>query len=267
MSDNVVRLILEGADSDSGHVDLSLFLRELEIVRAAITCLDKELSYNDKARLKLLVTDLSHSSPAATTLTPVPISKDAHATATVMKRFYEVVEAVVSGDIPENISYRALEALNGFGSQVGSKLKFSTLVIDNRRFDIAKSFSRNVASALEKGDTCFGSVEGALEQINVHGRDKFFTIYPDIGPQKVRCIFPDKLHKEAVSSIERRVEVSGLLRFRPGAPYPHEILVDAIYGLSEDKDLPTFDDLLGVAPLNDDRSSEEIIGDIRNGWH
>lgn len=266
MNDNKIKLIMEGAETDNGHVDLALFLKELETLRAAINCIEKEIYRSNKSNIKLLVSDLSHSSPAATTLLPVHHTDVNDMTDKVVNAFAQLIEDIIDASIPLETNYKALEILKTLGYQVGSKLKFTTLIIKEKTFDITKSFSRNINNALDRGESCFGSVEGALEQINIHSQEKFFTIYPDIGPQKIRCVFPEHLHQDAVKSIEKRVEVNGLLWFRPGSPYPHQINVDKITVQPDDNELPTFDDLLGIAPFEDERSSEEIIGVLRNGW-
>lgn len=267
MPNGTIKLIMEGTEINDGDVELSLFLKELETVRAAINCIDKDTYGNNKAGLKLLVTDLSHSSPATTTIKPVYDSEKEELSGVVLRSFAEIINSVVKENIPAETNYNALEKLKTFGAQVGKKLKSATIIINEEIFDITKNFSRTVENALERGDTCIGSVEGKLEQINVHGHDKHFTVYPDIGPQKVRCIFPEKLRAEAINGIEKRVEVNGVLRFRPRAPFPHEITVQSITVQPPDSELPTFDDLLGIAPIDDKRSSEEIIREQRNGWH
>lgn len=137
-----------------------------------------------------------------------------------------------------------------------------------RQVEVKRECQKNVEQALESSESCFGSIDGRLEQINVHGKNKFFTIYPDIGPDKVKCVFPTDLHNVAVGGIERRVTVSGELKYRARAAFPHEIRVHSIDLEPSDDDLPTFNDMLGIIPdVEKDTPSEEIIRKIRDEWN
>jgi hypothetical protein len=187
--------------------------------------------------------------------------------ANVIGKFTEIIDWVVKDSIPLDSDHKILESLKSLGTDVGKKLKSIGLVINQKEFDITPSFSKTIEGALERVESCIGTVEGSLEQINVRGPKKHFTIYPEIGPKQVRCIFPEHLHQEAIKSIERKVEVSGVLRFKPGQPFPHEILVQDITVQSEDEETPTFEKLLGIAQIEDVRSSEDIVRDDRNEWH
>jgi hypothetical protein len=265
--DNQIKIIFEGTEEDGGHVDLRIFLRELEVIQTALARIEKSVYNSKEVNTRFLVSDLSHSSPAMLKVEPHYYGSGVDQTARIVRIFDETVGCVVRGEIPEDADYHVLEALKSLGAGVGLRLASTTIVVNDADYSIGKEFSRNISNALERGDSCLGSVEGALEQINIHGKAKHFTIYPEVGPSKVKCSFPDDLHDDAINSIEKNVVVSGKLLFRPNAHFPHEIIVDSMLVNPRDDELPTFDDLLGIAPAIDGAlPSEAAIREIRDEW-
>ena len=62
-------------------------------------------------------------------------------------------------------------------------------------------------------------------------------------------------------------EVSGLLKYRTNAKYPHEVAVDAIEPYPPEHELPELSDLRGRAPdATGAMSVEEFIDGLRDGW-
>ena len=134
------------------------------------------------------------------------------------------------------------------------------------RTQVATLYSR-VDTALAVDEECEGSIEGMLEQINLHLGANTFHIYPDVGPRKVTCHFPTKLYDDAVSAVGRRVEVSGTLRYRARGEFPHQIAVTQIEVFPPVSELPDWDDLRGRAPdATGGLSTEEFVRELRDGW-
>ena len=75
------------------------------------------------------------------------------------------------------------------------------------------------------------------------------------------------LQKSALAGIKRKVSVSGRLKYRRNAPFPHHIDVDQIDIYPDVSQLPTFYDLRGIAKgVGNDQPSEAIVRGIRDGW-
>ena len=116
-------------------------------------------------------------------------------------------------------------------------------------------------------DECSGSIEGMLEQINLHDGANIFHIYPDVGPRKVTCHFPARLIDDAVAAVGRRVEIFGTLKYRAGASFPHQVSVTDIEAYPPEDELPDWDDIRGRAPdATGDLSSEAFVRELRDGW-
>lgn len=121
--------------------------------------------------------------------------------------------------------------------------------------------------ALAVTEECEGSIEGMLEQINIHAGANTFHIYPEIGPRKLTCHFPSRLYDDAVSAVGRKVEVSGTLQYRARAEWPHTIAVKAIEAFPPDAYLPDWEDLRGRAPdAAGGVPSEVFVRELRDGW-
>ena len=148
-----------------------------------------------------------------------------------------------------------------FFSQLGSEY-----ICTGFMYNAAQSVPKSMASQLSSWDFS-GVIEGDLEQINVHEGANTFHIYPAVGPKKITCRFPNKLYEDAVAAVGKRVEVYGILRFRPGASYPHQIALTDIEIFPPESELPAWDDLRGRAPnATGGLSSEAFVRELRDGW-
>ena len=106
-----------------------------------------------------------------------------------------------------------------------------------------------------------------LEQINIHDGANVFSIYPEIGPSRVQCHFGPSLFDKAISAVGERVSVSGTFKYKPEENFPYAVDVDDIDIYPREDELPTFDDLRGIAPdATGDILSEDFIAVRRDGW-
>jgi hypothetical protein len=72
---------------------------------------------------------------------------------------------------------------------------------------------------------------------------------------------------DAIYAVGRRVEVTGTMKYRQGASFPHAIAVTAIDSFPPDDELPDWDDLRGRAPdATGALSSEAFVRELRNAW-
>jgi hypothetical protein len=185
----------------------------------------------------------------------------------VLQRFESVAEAVTSGTSLDNYDADLLDDLRALAKPVGRQLKYATLLINNVQYEMNDEVAKRVDTALAVDEECFGSIEGRLEQINIHEGANTFHIYPTVGPRKVACHFPGSLLDEAIFSVGRNVEVGGLMKYRRGAAFAHAISVSSIDAFPPEDELPTWEDLRGRAPdATGALSSEDFVREIRNAW-
>jgi len=264
---NTITIIMEGPEISQDGIDLTVFVQDLDYLRKAIHCVDRQV-YSGDGSTRILVSKLSRKNPTQVTLALQPAEAKNDRTQMVVGVLTTTMDNVANGSIPDDVNYELLDLLNGLVRPIGKSISTTNIVVNDDHFDITREFGRHIEEALENAESCLGSIEGSLDAINLHGNTNKFTIYPSVGPQKVICDFPPELHDIAISSIEKNVVVTGTLYYRPRDPFPFRVVVSAIDISPPDDELPTFDDLLGLAAdTTDDTPSEVIIRRLRDGWH
>lgn len=262
--DNRITLILEGVPETEGRIRLNTFLSELQSLSAALAKVSRDTG-DGKLATVFNVEELSYNSPMRVVVAPAPGTEQI--AAMVLQRFETVANAVTTGKKLDSYDADLLEDLKALARPVGKQLKYATLLVNNVQYEMDESVTRRVEIALEVDEECVGFIEGRLEQINIHGGANTFHIYPDVGPRKVACHFPSGLLDDAIYAVGRRVEVTGVMKYRQGASLPHVISVTSIDPLPPEDELPSWDDLRGRAPdATGQISSEDFVRELRDAW-
>ena len=264
--DDRITLIIEGLPEDEGRVRLSAFMAQLQSFSATVARLDKDANAG-KAATYFRIAALSYNSPVRVVLEPQPLGRSPYMGAAILDGLERVTSALEAGQDLSGLDADLLEDIRGLSGPVGKSIKSAALVFRNQRFELTSSVTKELDHALAVDEECAGSIEGALEQINVHLGANVFHIYPEVGPRKVTCRFPSKLHDDAVAAVGKRVEVFGVLHFRAGASFPHAVSVEELQPIPSDADLPDWEDLRGLArDATGDLSSEEFVRRLRDEW-
>ncbi len=261
-----IELVIEGLPADEGRVRLTAFMNQLNKLSATLTKIDRESNEGTPGSVFQIVA-LSYSSPVRVVLEAMPIAKQRFTGHLVVERLQQVANALATGADLSEFDTELLENIKGLAAPVGKVVKTSTLIFNGTAFDLTPRVAQQVEVALAIEDECDGSIEGNLDQINIHEGANTFHIYPDIGPKRVTCNFPSRLFDDAVAAVGRRVEVYGSLKYRAQAQFPHQISVTAIEAFPPDGELPDWDDLRGRAPdATGGLSSEAFIRELRDAW-
>lgn len=267
MAEHRITLVVEGLESDDGHVRLEAFVEQLIRIQAALAKLDKSMS-GGKRNSHFVITGLSHSSPATAEIEARVNQRSRDIRQQLIGQFSNVMDAVERNDFSVNIDYSILEDLKALAAPVGSTIKSSELRLNGSVFHLTDRLSKRIDAHLADQDECPSTVEGMLEKINVHDDTNAFTIYPDVGPTRISCHFPQDLQELAMSAIKRRVAVTGVAKYRKYSPFPHHMDVTAVEIYAPESQLPTFGDLRGIAPdATGEMSSEQFVRGLRDGWH
>ncbi len=264
MSDDSIKLIIEGRVEDDKHVLLPAFVDKLDALKKVLNQIDAIQSGKQVSNYRIV--NLSHSSPATVVIQAVPQEDGVDASATV-NGVIDTINKITDGKIPDNVDFSLLSKLKDLGKGVGTSISSLSLSAGNITAYIGKEFNAQVEMALSEEDVCFGSVEGVLEAINIHDNNNTFNIYPLVGASKVHCHFPPGLHDDAINGVDRKVSVDGVLTYRRGEVYPSSVEVKSIEVYPVEKDLPTFDDLFGIAQdATGQLSSEGFVRNLRDEW-
>lgn len=263
---------IEGLVENGGHLDLVVFSEKVRALHKFIKVNMEEYSNRrgiSSDQIAIRVVNLEHNSPAEVVCEAV-CNSDPHT-----NPFEEVVntlQSVKSGNT-SNISYKALSALNTLTMDKTSGIRSAELEIKNGeeknlyKLSLDRDFVEKVEKLINTEEIIMSTVDGRLEQINIHNGRNRFTIYQAILGYGISCKFnPSELEK-AVGAIGRYVSVFGKCKYRVGSPSPHHIDVREMEILPDSSELPSLRDLRGISPnMTGDKSPEEFVREIRDGW-
>ncbi len=113
--------------------------------------------------------------------------------------------------------------------------------------NIKKISSKNVAyieEILATESEAYGTIEGELLALKIRGRLNF-SIWDTLTGKEVKCFFRDELFDDVISSIRKRVAVSGLIHYNK-VGRPLKIDIERIRQFPDDSELPKFKDIIGL---------------------
>ncbi len=266
MADYRISLSVEGLHEDDGHVRLPALVNELQILSGLLGKIDRQVSGGNTAN-HFRVVDLSHASPATVGLEIIQNPESPDTREAVVSGFVRALEDIERGEVPVYLGRSMLEDIRNLAKPVGETVASAVLTANGKSFDLTDEIAKRIEHALSGEETCVGTIEGTLEQINLHRGANVFRIYPQVGPNMVACHFGSGLRDLAISALGAEVAVTGLLKYRSGEPFPYAINIDEIEVYPPENELPTIDDLRGLAPdATGDVPSERFIADLRDGW-
>jgi len=264
--DDSITLVIEGLPEDEGRVRFGTFISQMQNLSATINRLDRDANAG-KAASYFRIADLSYASPLRVVLEPQMLPGQPPTGHIVVESLNRVAEALASGSDLYELDAELLEDIRNLARPVGKQIRSATLIFNDSHIDLTPATASRLDTALAVDEECEGSMEGMLEQINLHLGANTFHIYPEIGPRKVTCHFPSALYDDAVSAVGRRVEVFGTLRYRARADFPNAIAVTQIEAYPPLDELPDWEDLRGRAPdATGGLSSEAFVRGLRDGW-
>jgi len=241
-----VTLAIEGLLRNNGYVLLPDFLRQLQLLQGALGKIDRGLSREHKPTTVYKIVDLGLHSPARVVLEAEPRGTEDRREI-IMSTLFGALGELERGAPPSNLDYDVLQDFKGIADPVGRSIAGVTLSQNGSTFDFTPRFRDTVARLLVPTSFGAGFLRGMLEAINVHGSANVFKIYPIVGPTSVACHFPESLKGAAIAAVGKNVQVRGLLKYRTGQPFAHEIDITDIDIIPTPEGDP-LSDLRGIAP-------------------
>lgn len=266
MKKNEIKIIIEGMPDKGGLIRADAFVYSLDSITKNIKKTDKLISGSGTSSFYLKLVELNYQSPATVIMEAIPINPDVDFREKTIEKFCSVYQAVQDETIAEKeIDYGLIEALNETTQIIGKYLNSIRIITNGYDLNLTIIFKAKVDLALAPEEKSIGYIRGMLEYINIHQDKNLFRIYPDVGPKKVSCHFPQELTEKAIDSIGKFVEVKGEIKYKAISKYPHEIIVEEIEAFPDEKELPSLYELRGIAPdLTGKLSSEQFVRKIRN---
>lgn len=259
-----VKIQLTGANTDEQHVRFSDFLVQFTAIKNAFSNVERIISGNTRPSVYFRVVDLSHSSPAALTLEAHDAGIVQDLSTSVVGKFFSGLQSIRDDeDLPPEYDRSTLEAFKGIGATLRKHVTQIHLSNGQVSIDYNHDMVRRIDRLLGSEGVQAGSMSGRLDAINVHNNANKFYLYPALGPKKIVCHFPASMVADAISAIQKRIEVSGTFKYRQRDRFPYEIEVDSLRVFS--LECPTLASLRGISPnATGDLDSVAFVREIRN---
>lgn len=247
--------------ADEGQVRVEDFVAQIDAFFEALRQTDRIVSKKDKPTVLYRIVDLSHRSPSKVTLAAFPIDIAEDYSDETVKRFLAALEDIGKKDeAPADFDYEALEAYKEIAKKIDKGLTQLTVSSNGYRCDITQDYPSRIQLIQGSDEVARGSMSGRIEAISFHTPPYRFTLYPIVGPQRVRCNFPTKKKSDAISAIDKYVIVYGTIKYRHKSIYPYEIDVEHIEIPPPEETLPRLSELKGIAPdLTQGLTPEEYV--------
>jgi hypothetical protein len=147
---------------------------------------------------------------------------------------------------PVGLNDRAIERARDLANLVrhaDSHLQMSTADIAT---DITLHLVANADEVLATHVVSFGTIEGRLEGLNLHGDRRRFFVYEVLTDQRIACDFGHRISVQQIGqALERRVAVEGAIHFRANGQIDH-LAADALHVLPGKEQLPSAGDVYGI---------------------
>jgi hypothetical protein len=262
-------LHIEGVPELTGDVRLGAFIEKLVALRGALIESDRILSGRDDQSLDYIVTDLSHSSPAAIEVEPYPIKEDATNPDAQIEFFLRTVSEVRhAASIPKRVTIALLDHIKKLSDGVGNSFERVWLTdSEGGQASLDAEVHEAIRKLLPRTRRAYGSVRGIVKKYSGVGERRYFKIYLPVGDWHVKCHFPDELLEQAREAVERTATIEGYLAYHEGDKWPFEVRVKSLRVHKQDSELPTLSSLIGVAPeATGSMTTGEFLRSLRNDW-
>jgi hypothetical protein len=262
-----ITIQIVGAESDSRDVRFSELITQLEAVKIALK--ETEIGLRDGAKtfaaLDYRVIDLTHSSPSQFELEPITERGNRDYANRVLKTFTTELRRIRNhSKLVGRPEINRLIAYDEIGPRKKSRIHEVRITLRERNVNrpiapreatVDKKFKEKLEIILGPDEITYGAISGRLEYVNVH-RKRNFRLYPLIGPRWIRGRFTEDLLPEVRKGLDRHVTVFGKLLFKSWDKHPYAIVAQNIDVHESDSELPTFNDVKGIAP--------DLTGDVRS---
>jgi hypothetical protein len=253
-----VRLV--GAQELDGVVRLGALNKLTQMLLKTLAAIESDV--HDGKTTTYRVLGFQYGSPGQLELESAPETPtDTDYGNIVFPTLTEQINAINSGQMPTGASYNTLEQIQGLAglSKYYELLEFrngkAPATIEPRTALRVKVLLSNVVQS-------YGTFRGRLDAVNIHNDPCNATLYPLVGPSRVKCVFA----KAALPNLKiggylgKPVEVHGRMRFYAGEPHPFEIQVEHVESLEN----PTTGIIGCMIGLTGDLTTLEYLGKLRD---
>ena len=267
MNKQKITLSLEGPDKNNNHLELSVFV---EKIRHFLDFLKSSVKDSDADGVVFHVVHLSHSSPATIECEPVGKGLLASNAFNAIGTSLTFVEEENTRNL-SNAVLSAMEQLASLNPENVTRAEINAIGEDDgdvRVYKLDDQFREKLGNARRLEEKVISTIDGKLEQINIHNNANTFRIYPSLpAASSISCKFSRELLEHVQGALGSFVSVSGECFYRPDSAFPYKINVREMELLPPTEELPTLSGLFGIAPnATGDKTSEQFVREMRDKW-
>lgn len=149
---------------------------------------------------------------------------------------------------PDDFPLETIRAMKGVIDLAKRAKAKVTVSSRERRLELSDRTAEAVRTVLEVATWQEnGSITGALYMVNLYGGMMKCGIQDEMSGERIACTFREQELDDVKIALGCRVSASGLLRFNRRNEMI-SIHVDELRRLPSDKDLPSIDEMIGLAP-------------------
>lgn len=126
---------------------------------------------------------------------------------------------------------------------------------------VGAAVETRVSYWLDAPRTTIGSIEGHLEMLQVHDKERPQFAVWDRSGQRITCYFNGDILNEVITAVCKRVRVKGHIRRRRSG-IPQSVAVKSIRVLPEPNNLPTIEEMTGIVALG--MRSDQYVRELRD---
>lgn len=240
---NVVTLRLDGVDEHHGHVMAHALAQKLSTFLSVFAAFERARVGSRARQTDFEVVILSHNSPSMMGLKPVPRVQHYHPAPTVLWTI-EQWEKIARGELPsDGVDEDLISDVISLAKRPNSfdYAKFTvqyghkSIVFDDRLMANAEKARKELRQPLPispwRAGVSHGSIRGELRSVLTDHGEREIVILPDIGPDRIRCVFEESMKAKIRDSLWHFVRVSGYLHYSQSSPHPVLVEMEDIEAL------------------------------------
>lgn len=266
--ENTISYEVEGPEADDGHLELSVFLKQVSLFHKLLT---GSVKNSEHKGVKFRVVSLSHSSPATVTCQGVGSDKRPSPVAiSTVKKILNAVHKNKTNDL-DNECLSVVEKLMVLSPKI-ARHRISIAEegsYDGLVYELDDEFRVKLSRARDEEHTDISTVGGILEAVNIHHQPYTFNIYDSgLGSAAIQCQFEDWRLEQVQDALGHNVYVRGRCFYRPNKSIPYKMTdISKIEKLPPADELPSLTDIKGIAPgLTGGKASEDFVRESRKQW-
>lgn len=232
---------------DGPAVAWDVFVRAARAWNVLLRSVDREVASGGPTNVTWEIETITKASPLSVALVAAP-SRPEVTPAVVLRTVKAVTEGLRTiqreAHRPAYFSDRALESAKELAELHDRNLTSIKVRNGKGSLDLTRLLSANVDELIGPKTSSWGTVEGALEVISIHGQHKF-SVFEALAGHSVACHFKADQLEDVKGAFGKRVAVSGEV-FSSASGKRLSVRVERFEVFPAEEELPSIERMIGI---------------------